>query len=69
MNRVPVSSTSIAVVGYDEDSQTLEIEFRHGGIYQYFDVPARVHEELMAAPSMGRYLAEQIKGAYRYARV
>lgn len=69
MNRVPVNSTSIAGIGYDEQTQTLEIEFRHGGVYQYFDVPATVHQQLMTAPSRGRYVAEQIKGAYRFARV
>jgi len=68
MNRDPVNSTSIAAIGYDEQTQTLEVEFRHGGIYQYFDVPARVHQELLAASSIGRYVAEQIKGAYRFAR-
>ena len=68
MNRVPVNSTSIAAIGYDEQAETLEVEFRHGGIYQYFDVPARVHQELIAASSIGRYVAEQIKGVYRFAR-
>jgi hypothetical protein len=68
MNRISVSSSSIAEIGYDEPTQTLEIQFRHGGVYQYFDVPTRVYEELIAAPSQGRYVAEQIKGTYRYAR-
>ncbi len=68
MNRDPVNSTSIAAIGYDEQTQTLEVEFRHGGIYQYFDVPVRIHQELLAASSIGRYVAEQIKGAYRFAR-
>jgi hypothetical protein len=68
INREPVNSTSIAAIGYDEQSQTLEVEFRHGGIYQYFDVPARVYQELLAASSIGRYVAEQIKGVYRFAR-
>jgi len=69
MNRVAVGSTSIAEIGYDQQTQTLEIQFRHGGVYQYFDVPVSVHEDLMAAPSQGRYLLDQIKGRYRYARV
>jgi len=69
MNRKPVSSSNIASIGYDVDSQTLEIEFLNGGVYQYFDVPQHVYEELMSAGSHGQYLARNIKGAYRYSKV
>jgi hypothetical protein len=69
MNRQPVSSSNIASIGYDADSQTLEIEFLNGGVYQYFDVPTYVHEELMNASSHGQYLAQNIKGIYRFSKV
>jgi hypothetical protein len=69
MNRQPVSSSNIASIGYDAGSQTLEIEFLNGGVYQYFDVPQHVYEELMNASSHGQYLARVIKGAYRYSKV
>jgi hypothetical protein len=69
MNRQPVTSSNIASIGYDVDSQTLEIEFLNGGVYQYFDVPQHVHQELMNASSHGQYLAQNIKGAYRFSKV
>lgn len=69
MNRQPVTSSNIASIGYDATSQTLEIEFLNGGLYQYFDVPQHVHEELMNASSHGQYLAQNIKGVYRYSKV
>lgn len=69
MNRQPVTSSNIASIGYDADSQTLEIEFLNGGVYQYFDVPQHVHEELMNASSHGQYLAQNIKGVYRYSKI
>lgn len=69
MNRQPVSSSNIASIGYDANSQTLEIEFLNGGVYQYFDVPQHVYEELMGPGSKGKYLAVNIKGYYRYSRV
>lgn len=69
MNRQPVTSSNIASIGYDVDSQTLEIEFLNGGVYQYFDVPQYVYEELMNADSHGQYLAQNIKGVYRYSKV
>ena len=39
LNRIPVASSNIASVGYDREAHILEIEFHHGAIYQYFDVP------------------------------
>lgn len=70
MQREPVTSTSVASIGYDPDSSTLEIEFTDGGVYQYFGVPAEIHAGLMAASSHGQYLDVNVKKAgYQYARV
>ena len=69
MKRQSVTSSNIASIGYDEASKTLEIEFLNGGVYQYFDVPMRVYEDIMSAGSHGVYLAQNIKGAYRYSKV
>jgi len=69
MNRQSVTSSNIASIGYDADSQTLEIEFLNGGVYQYFEVPQQVYEEIMNADSQGQYLAQNIKGVYRYSKV
>lgn len=69
MDRVPVTSSNIAEIGYHPPSRTLEVLFRSGGLYQYFDVPPQEHEALMRAGSHGKYLNESIKGRYRYARV
>ena len=69
MERTEVASSTIAAIGYDIGSQTLEVEFLNGGLYQYFDVPEGIYTAFMAAPSKGSFLAETIKGIYRYARV
>jgi hypothetical protein len=69
MDRVPVSSSSIASVGYDPDSRTLEVEFRKGGIYQYFRVPKDVHEDLMGSSSKGQYHHQNIKNRYPSTRI
>ena len=69
MKRIPVASSTIATIGYDAKSQTLEVEFQGGSLYQYFDVPQRVHEALLHADSKGNFLNGNIKGVYRYARV
>ncbi|MGY1889303.1 KTSC domain-containing protein [Pseudomonas jessenii] len=68
MERVQVSSSNVESVGFDEDSETLEVEFKNGTLYQYFDVPKNVYEGLVGADSVGGYLAANIKGVYRYSR-
>lgn len=42
MNRTPVSSTNLSAVGYDPDTQTLEIEFLNGGLYRYVGARLKV---------------------------
>lgn len=69
MKRIPLSSSNVASVGYDPKTQTLEVEFQNGNVYQYFDVIQGVYDGLMSAESKGMFLNAQIKGCYRYARV
>lgn len=70
MRRIPVTSSNCASVGYDETTCTLEVEFKHGGVYRYFGVPASEHAALVATPSVGGYLDAHIKKAgYRYEKL
>ena len=70
MKRTQVSSTSLASVGYDPAKKILEIEFQSGRVYQYYDVPGEIHQELMAAESLGSYFNSQIRdGGYAYRRI
>ena len=69
MNRTPVTSSHVASVGYDLNTMTLEVEFRNGAVYQYFDVPETEYQHLMSASSVGTYLNQNIKASYRYAQI
>lgn len=70
MNRVRVTSSTMTSVGYDPENRILEIEFRHSGIYQYFEVPPHVHSELMEASSHGKYFNTYIKNAgYQFRKI
>lgn len=70
MKRDQVQSSNIQAIGYDENSATLEVEFLNGGVYQYFDVPKNVYDEFInATESHGKYLAQYIKGHYRFSKV
>jgi hypothetical protein len=66
---IPVESSNLSRIRYNGESRALEIEFKGGRRYQYFDVPQVVFNGLKAAPSKGEYFNENIKGVYRYTRV
>lgn len=69
MKMEPVNSSNVQTVGHDDDSSTLQVEFKNGAMYQYFDVPEAVFIALREADSVGGYLAANIKGTYRYSKV
>lgn len=69
VNRQPVASSNLRDVGYDAASRTLEVGFKDGGVYQYYGVPPHIYRGLMSAGSKGGYLADHVKGIYRYRRV
>jgi hypothetical protein len=64
MQRQPVTSSNLRAVGYDPQTQILEIEFKTGGIYQYTAVPESVYTGLVNAGSKGSYFHANIKGQY-----
>ncbi len=55
--------------GYTEATRVLTIQFRQGRAYDYYEVPESVVEKVKAAPSRGRFFAENVRDAYRFARV
>lgn len=70
MDRIPVSSSNVAAVAYDENSSTLEVEFKSGSVYQYFGVHAQHFLVLSGGSiSVGRYLNTEIKPHYRCEQV
>ena len=69
MERYSVASSNLASVGYDSATETLEVEFLNGSIYQYFNVPKNMYDQLMQEGSKGRFLNTYIKNAYPFSRV
>ena len=69
MRRDAVESTTLKSMGYEGESQILEIEFQSGAVYQYLDVPEAVYEGLRRAGSKGRYFNDEIRDDYAFVRV
>lgn len=65
MERQAVSSSNISSVGYDTDSETLEVEFvKTGKLYEYYNVPQFEYDRLLDAPSIGIYFNANIRNSY-----
>ena len=68
MNMIPVSSSNLSAVGYENG--ILYIRFHGGQMYCYYNVPEVVYRQLMSAPSHGsthgKYFAANIRNVYRY---
>jgi hypothetical protein len=74
MERMPVTSSNVVSVGYDEPSRTLEVEYTGGRIYRYFAVPNSVNDGLIAVSrrgeSVGKYVDQNVKKVgYEYVQI
>lgn len=69
MEREIVDSSTVLSVGYEPASETLEVEFKSGGIYQYYNVPEPIYLNFMASDSKGKFVHVYIKPTYPCSRV
>ena len=64
-----VESSNIDSIGYDEDEGTLRILFINGHMYEYYDVPQYVFDDLFGADSKGKYAHQHIYKNYSQQRI
>ena len=62
-------SSNVDSIGFDPDTESLEVRFKHGGTYRYEGVSAQKYQELMAAPSVGKHIHTHIKGSHKHSKV
>lgn len=63
---VTPSSSNIATIGFDPETDTLSVEFRDGQSYDYFNVSPSTYRSFTQAGSHGSFFHRQIKGRYAY---
>lgn len=69
MKREAVKSSNIKSVGYDPQTETLEVEFVNGTVYQYVGVEADKHAAMMKSDTVGGYFNAHIKGGgYKFTK-
>ncbi|MEA3032399.1 MAG: hypothetical protein QOH86_415 [Sphingomonadales bacterium] len=59
-------SSAIHRAAYDTGARTLDLWYKGGDRYRYFEVPEPVLDALLAAPSAGEFVNCEIKPRYRY---
>lgn len=64
MQMTPVRSSMIAAVGYDPDTQQLQVEFSNGSVWQYDDVDPADAEGLKSSASAGAFFHGNIRNSY-----
>jgi hypothetical protein len=69
MEWVPVESSVFRAGAYAREEHSLYLEFCSGEVYRYFDTPAQLYREFLAADSHGRYFRRNILGRFRYERI
>jgi hypothetical protein len=60
----PVQSSNLKAVGYDNDSQTMAVQFLNGNIYHYDAVPQSVYDNFMADDSKGSFFSKFVRGKF-----
>jgi hypothetical protein len=66
MPATKLDSSLLASVQYDPRRRHLDVEFRSGLFYRYFNVPALCYRELLAANSKGQYFNRTIRNCFPY---
>lgn len=69
MERKRVNSSRVRAIGYDERTQTLEVELSNGQVWQYTKVYPEVYRRFMAAPNPATFYDDQIAEDYAGRRV
>jgi len=65
MERLALDSTTLDWARYSPEEHVLELGFRTGKVYIYFDVPSHSYQELVRAESKGRYFNIHIRNHFR----
>jgi len=67
--RIHSESTMITSTAYNPHTETMELVFCNGGIYEYHQIEEEIYQELIASTSIGEYFNDHIRMKYPYTKV
>jgi KTSC domain-containing protein len=65
----PVKSSNVDAIGHFAGSNELHVRYKDGAHYIYDDVAPELHQRLMNAPSIGKFIHEHVKGKFTHRRL
>ena len=63
-----VKSSTIKQVDYDPLFEKMIVKFSNQVVYEYYQVPRSLYDELIEAPSVGKFFARNVKGKFEFAK-
>lgn len=63
MDMIPVNSDAISALGYDDHKLYVRWK-KTGKTYIHKNVPQSVYEQLLAAPSIGKFFSAHVRNQY-----
>lgn len=64
MQMIPVNSSAISAIGYDQQTRRMKITFKETGTYDFCRVPQSIFDGLKNAFSKGSYYNNNIRDKY-----
>lgn len=65
----PVKSANVEAIGHDPVTNKMRVRFHGGAEYEYHDVPAKAHQALLDAASIGKHLNAHVRGRYKTSKL
>jgi len=59
-------SENVAEIAFCRTNNHFDVTYKNGNTYRYFNFPVLLFEEAVYSCHIGRFLAERVKGEYRY---
>lgn len=71
---IPVESSNVQEIGYDDDTETFFVKFSPKGnypgtVYAYYGVEPEIYEQFMMSPSKGKFVWTHLRDRYEYERI
>lgn len=63
LEKVPVDSSNVRSLSYDEATRNLFVQFKSGGVYCFEKVPQSLWWQIVGASSVGAAFYDKIRGA------
>lgn len=64
-----IESSNIVKTQYDTLTKKLIVEFKHGGSYEYENVPHQTYTQFRTAPSQGSFFTKNISKTFKYKKI